>query len=68
MAERGEPCEQVLHQLEAVIAALKAAEHALIKTELTDAALTLRESTCPETRAQALDTILALYTFLEHDK
>jgi len=64
MAETGEPCEHVLHQLEAVIGALKAAEHTFIQNEITRLVLAARESACQDARSEALEQLLTLYTFL----
>ena len=61
MVESGEPCEQVLHQLNAVQGALKAAAKILLDEHIRDSELTIKLSDCPEERAQALDYLTMLY-------
>ena len=64
MAEAGEPCEAVLHQLGAVQAALRCAGRALIQCQLEKSADSLLSDSCPETRAKTVLRLSNLYSLL----
>lgn len=61
MIEAGQPCEDVLHQLTAVEAALRAARLAVLKRRLQTSAAVIRSDPCPEARCAELEQLLALY-------
>jgi DNA-binding FrmR family transcriptional regulator len=63
MAEAGEPCEAVLHQLGAVQAALKCAGRALIQCQLEQTIENLL-SESPETRTNTVLRLSNLYSLL----
>ncbi len=64
MVEAGETCENVLHQLHAVQAALHAAGRVLIEKQVQESQMTIQYSECPEERGQALERLLLLYQVL----
>ncbi len=61
MFEAGRPCEQVLHQLEAVEAALGAVGRSLRTCEFRQDADIILQSEDPDTREAALCHLLTLY-------
>jgi len=64
MAESGEPCEQVLHQLGAVQAALRAAGARLLTCQVKHSEDVIRNSLSPEDRAAELTRLRSLYQLL----
>jgi DNA-binding FrmR family transcriptional regulator len=62
MAEAGEPCEVVLHQLGAVQAALRCAGRVLIQCQLEQSADSLLSDSPPETRAKTVLRLSKLYS------
>ena len=61
MAERGESCEQVLHQLGAVQSALRVAGARLLACQVKRSEGVILYSACPEDRAAELTRISDLY-------
>src|SRR4030065_533796 len=61
MVESGEPCEQVLHQLDAVESALKAAGRALRYCQFRQSIEMIRHGSDAETRIAELERLAALY-------
>ena len=61
LLEAGEPCEQVLHQLGAVRAALRAAGARLLDCQINYSEDIIQNSPCPEDRAAELTRLLNLY-------
>ncbi len=66
MVAAGEPCAQVLHQLEAVEAAIKAAERAMLTWEFRCCAEAIRHSPDADTRAAEVRRLAALCRFPIH--
>lgn len=64
MIEAGQPCEDVLYQLSAVEAALRATGLAVLKRQLQASAAVIKSDPCPETRCAELEQLLALYALL----
>jgi DNA-binding FrmR family transcriptional regulator len=64
MVETGEPCEQVLHQLGAVRAALRAAGARLFGCQINYSEDIIQHSPCPEDRAAELTRLFKLYFLL----
>lgn len=62
MAEAGKPCEQILHQLNAVEAALRAAGIKLIICQTQYSQATILESPSPKQRITELKRLQSLYT------
>ena len=62
MAESGEPCEQMLHQLNAVQAALRAAGAKLLICQSQSSQAIILDSTSPERRTSELKRLQTLYT------
>jgi len=62
MAEENETCEQILHQLHAVQAALNAVGHGLITCQIRDSQKSILESSSAEERLFELKKIQSLYT------
>ncbi len=61
MVEAGAPCEQVLHQLNAVCAALRAAEQTLVRCQLRASARIMREDPCAQARLTEARRLTRLY-------
>lgn len=61
MVESGEDCKDVLHQLNAVQGALSAVIRILLEDHLKANEAIIKNSTCAEERAQALDYLIMLY-------
>ena len=61
MVESGAPCEEVLHQLDAVEAALCAAGRALRYCHFRQSIDTIRRGATPEVRLAELERLAALY-------
>ena len=55
------PCEQVLHQLGAVRAALRAAGARILNDQVNCSEDIIQNSTCPEDRATELNRLVNLY-------
>jgi DNA-binding FrmR family transcriptional regulator len=67
MAEAGQPCEQVLHQLGAVDAAIRAAGSRLIICQAQASQSIILDSPSPKLRLAELKRLQALYTiFLQY--
>ncbi len=64
MVEAGEPCGKVLHQLNAVQAALHAAARLMINEQLRESQKTIQYSDCSQERGQALERLILLYQIL----
>lgn len=64
MIEDNQPCEQVLHQLGAVQASLRAAGLTLLRDQLESSAEVIRNDPHPEERAAELKRIVNLYRLL----
>ncbi len=62
MAERNEACEQILHQLHAVQAALNAVGHGLITCQIRDSQKAILENSSVEERLSELNKIQSLYS------
>lgn len=62
MAEEGRPCEQVLHQLHAVQAALQAVGLGLINCQIQNSQTTILDSSSVKERTSELKRIQSLYT------
>jgi DNA-binding FrmR family transcriptional regulator len=61
MVENGASCEQVLHQLNAVCAALRAAEQTLVRCQLQTSARIIMEEPQAQTRLAEVRRITRLY-------
>jgi DNA-binding FrmR family transcriptional regulator len=67
MAEAERPCEQVLHQLGAVKAAIRATRVRLVICQAQDIQSIILDSTAPKKRLVEFKRLQSLYTnFLEH--
>lgn len=66
MAEDGQPCEYVLHQLSAVEAALRAAGVHLINAHVQASEAVLLENSSPAQRTRELKKLLSLYAIMVH--
>lgn len=66
MAEAGQPCEQVLHQLGAVEAAIHAAGTKVIVCEAQASQSILLDSSSPKQRLAELKRLQSLYTIFLH--
>jgi DNA-binding FrmR family transcriptional regulator len=67
MAEAGQPCEQVLHQLGAVKAAIRTAGSRLIICQAQSSQSIILDSSSPKKRLAELKRLQSLYTtFLQH--
>ena len=64
LVEAGKPCEQVLHQLGAVRAALRVAGARLVDYQVNYSEDLIRHNSCPEDRAAELTRLLKLYILL----
>jgi len=62
MAETGEPCEQVLHQLGAVDAAIRAAGARLLICQAQSSQAIILDSPSPKQRMAELKRLQSLYT------
>jgi DNA-binding FrmR family transcriptional regulator len=61
MVENGEGCDRVLHQLNAVKGALNAITQILLQNQLAESEKVIKQSECPQERAQALDYLTLIY-------
>jgi DNA-binding FrmR family transcriptional regulator len=61
MIEAGQPCEDVLHQLTAVEAAVRAAGLVALRQQLRSCAQVIVSNPCPEERCAELERLLNLY-------
>ena len=66
MVEEGEPCEQVLHQLGAVNAAIRAAGSKLIICQAQSIQNNILDSSSPKQRLVELQHLQSLYTIFLH--
>lgn len=67
MTEAGKPCEEVLHQLNAVISALQSAENRLLLIQARRTESVVLNSPSPEERVAELKRLQSLYTkFVQH--
>jgi DNA-binding FrmR family transcriptional regulator len=64
MVEANEPCEQVLHQLSAVQAALLVAGARLLACQVETSKSLIQLSTCPEERVAELNRLSDLYQIM----
>lgn len=62
MAEAGQPCEQVLHQLNAVQAALRVTGGKLIVCQVESSQTIILDSPSPKRRMSELKRLQSLYT------
>ncbi len=67
MVEAGEPCEDVLHQLQAVEAALRQASRHLLCSQIERSEALLVRDTEPAQRAAELKRLVTLYSILMRD-
>lgn len=68
MVEKGDTCDQVLHQLNAIQAALNAVTRLLLSENLAECESIIKHSKCFQERAQALDYLTLLYYWaFEHN-
>ncbi len=69
MVEKGQPCEQVLHQLNAVQAALRAAGSKIIHCQAQSSQDVIMNSPSLNQRVAELERLQSLYTiFVQHFK
>jgi DNA-binding FrmR family transcriptional regulator len=61
MLEDDIPCQQVLHQLNAVECALEAAASMLLRMEVECCLQAIRDNPCPEQRCEQLARLVKLY-------
>jgi len=66
MTEAGQPCEQVLHQLNAVQCALRAVGLKLITCQIQNSQTTILDCSSIEERISELRRIQSLYTIFTH--
>jgi hypothetical protein NreA len=66
MVEEGEPCEQVLHQLGAVKAVIRAAGSRLIICQAQSIQSIILDSSSPKQRLVELQHLQSLYTIFLH--
>jgi DNA-binding FrmR family transcriptional regulator len=64
MAENGQPCEKVLHQLNAIEAALQAAGFKLLMLQTHQSEAMILSSSSPIQRAAELKRLQSLYSIL----
>lgn len=64
MTEAGQPCDQVLHQLNAVRAALRAAGVRFILCQVQNSQAVIMDSPSPAQRIAELKRLQSLYTIL----
>lgn len=64
MVEAGQPCEEILHQLDAVRAALRTIGFEICKVQLDHAAKVIRGSTCVEERRNEITRMAEMYQIL----
>lgn len=69
MVEKGQPCEQVLHQLNAVQAALRAAGARIVHCQVRSSQAIILKSPSSKQRLAELERLQSLYTiFVQHFK
>lgn len=69
MTETGQPCEQVLHQLNAVEAALRVAGTRLIVCQAQSSQAIILDSPSPQQRISEIRRLQTLYTtFMQYSK
>ena len=69
MTEAGQPCEQVLHQLNAVEAALRVAGTRLLICQAQSSQAIIVDSSSPEQRISEIRRLQSLYTtFMQYSK
>lgn len=61
MLEDDEPCQQVLHQLNAVQCAIEAVGSLLLQMEVERCLRAIRDNPCPEQRCEQLARLVNLY-------
>lgn len=64
MLEDGRPGEEVLHQLCAVQAALRATGYVLLQNQMEDSLAFIRENPCADERQAELEKLCDLYRFV----
>ena len=67
MAEAGQPCEDVLHQLRAVEAALRRAGGCLLCSQIEQSEALILDNASPRRRATELKRLVSLYSILMHE-
>jgi len=66
MTETEKPCEQILHQLNAVQAALDAVGLRMLICQVKASEALILNSTCPNKRVNELKRLQSLYTIRKH--
>lgn len=64
MVETGRPCDEILHQLDAVRAALRTAGFVICKVQLDHTANIIRGSKCVEERKSEITRLADMYQIL----
>jgi len=64
MIEAGAPCQQVLHQLNAVQCAIGAAGSQILQLEIEHCLQAVREDPCSERRREAVERLSDLYSMM----
>jgi hypothetical protein NreA len=64
MVEAGQPCDEILHQLDAVRAALRTAGFVICKVQLDHSANIIRGSKCVEERKSEITRMANMYHLL----
>lgn len=67
MVENDQPCEEVLHQIAAVRAALNAISLQLLKQQLCNSTALITADPCPDRRCTELNRLLDLYRILSKE-
>lgn len=68
MLEEDRPCQQILHQLNAVQSALKASGSQFLCMEVQRCMQTIQDDPCPEERCEDLAQLSSLYPFFSKIK
>lgn len=64
MIEAGAPCQQILHQLDAVRCAIEAASSQFLYMEIEHCLHLIRDDPCPEQRCKAVERLTDLYSMM----
>jgi len=67
MAETAQPCEEVLHQLQAVEAALRQASRHLLCSQIEQSEALIVKDAAPAVREAELKRLITLYSILMHE-
>ena len=62
MLEDDRPCQDILHQLNAIQHALGTASSKLLRIEIERCLQVIRDNPCPEQRCKELERLLSLYS------